>query len=339
MIKVGVAGLVMGNSHLEGYAKIPDVEITAVCDLNETLLKEKSEEFSVPHTFSDYRKMLEMEELDAVSIALPNCLHCPATIDALEAGKHVLVEKPMAMDASEAEKMVGKAREKNKTLAVAMNYRFVPERAFLKGVLNRGELGEIYYVRAVSIRRRTFSREFCRSDDPKTWFVTKKRAGGGALIDMGPHILDLAMWYCDDFKPVSAYGVTSDKMENGDIDDLSAGLVKLSSGVTIDLISTWETFAKSSFFISLFGTKGGAETDSLKIYKEMDNVDVEIKPGKIEDSFAAGTGGLMSHFADCVREGKVPEVSGDRGLAVMKIIDAIYESAKTGKAVDISKEV
>ena len=336
MIKVGVIGLTMGAAHLEGYSKIPEVKITAICDLNETLLKKQAETFSVPYTFSDYRKLLEMEELDAVSIALPNCLHCPATIEALEKEKHVLIEKPMAMNSSEAEKMVGKAEEKNKILGVAMNYRFVPERAFLKKIVEKGELGEIYYVRAVSIRRKTFTKEFSRSGDPKTWFVTKKRAGGGSLIDMGPHILDLAMWYCDDFKPVSAYGVTSYKMENGDIDDLSAGLIKLSSGITINLISTWETFTEPSFFISLFGTEGGAKTDPLKIYKEIDNVDVEIEPNKIESGFASGVSGLQSHFINCIREGKMPEVSGEKGLAVMKTIDAIYESAETGKEVKIS---
>lgn len=229
MVKVGIIGLGMGVSHLEGYSRVPDVKIFALCDLNETLLKEQAKKFEVPHTFSNYHKMLEMEELDVVTIALPNFLHCPVTLDALEAGKHVLVEKPMAMNGLEAEKMVKKAREKKKVLAVAMNYRFSPEKVFLKKMIEKGELGEIYYVRAISLRRKTFSQEFCQSNDRRTWFIRKEKAGGGALIDMGPHLLDLAMWFCDDFEPVSVYGVTSHKMKNGDIDDLSSALIKLTS--------------------------------------------------------------------------------------------------------------
>ncbi len=339
MVNVGVVGLVMGGEHLQGYKRVPDVKILAICDLNQALLKEQAEKFSVPHTFSDYRKMLEVEELDAVTIALPNFLHCPVTLDALEAGKHVLIEKPMAMNSSEAEKMIKKAKEKSKVLAVAMNYRFAPERMMLKKMVERGELGEIYYVRAVSLRRRTFSRELLESADSLPWFARKEKSGGGSLIDMGPHMLDMAMWYCNDFKPVSAYGVTSYRMKNGDADDLSSALVKLSGGVTISLVSTWESFTKPRFFISLFGTKGGAETDPLRIYREVDGADIEVKPGDVEmseDSFICAMSGLQSHFVECIRDGKRCQVSGEKGLVVMKIIDAIYESAETGKEVEIS---
>ncbi len=339
MVNVGVIGLVMGGAHLEGYKGVPDVNILAICDLNQALLKEQAEKFSVPHTFSDYRKMLEVEELDAVTIALPNFLHCPVTLDSLEAGKHVLIEKPMAMNSSEAEKMIKKAKEKTKVLAVAMNYRFAPERMLLKKMIGKGDLGEIYYVRAVSLRRRTFPRELFERADPRTWFTRKEKSGGGSLIDMGPHMLDMAMWYCNDFKPVSAYGVTSCGMKNGDVDDLSSALIKLSGGVTITLVSTWESFTKPRFFVSLFGTKGGAETDPLRIYREVDGADIEVKPGDVEvseDSFICAMSGLQSHFIECLRDGKKCEVSGERGLAVMKVIDGIYESAETGKEVDIS---
>ena len=330
MTNVGVIGLTMGGAHLEGYSRIPRVKVLAICDLNETLLKEQAEKFSVSHLFSDYHKMLKMEELDAVSIALPNFLHCPVTLEALTNGKHVLVEKPMAMNSAEAEKMVKKAKEKKKTLAVAMNYRFVPERVFLKEMIKKGELGEIYYIKAVSLRKKTFNKSFYKEGNPRTWFTTKEKSGGGALVDMGPHLLDLAMWFCDDFKPVSVCGVTSCKMKNGSVDDLASALIKLKSGATISLEFTWESFTKGKFFLSLFGTEGGAQTDPLIIYKEMNGTDIEIKP---EAKEAPET--LQSHFVSCIKEGKEPEVSGEKGVAVMKIIDAVYESSKQGKTIFI----
>ncbi len=331
MVKVGVIGLGMGSSHLEGYSKIPDIKILAISDLKGTLLKERAKKFGVPYAFSDYHKMLQLEELDAVSIALPNFLHCPVTLEALKAEKHVLIEKPMAMNSPEAEEMIKRAKEKKKILAVSMNHRYTPERQFLKKMIRAGELGEIYYVKGVWIRKKTFGFDGL-IQNAYTWFVQKEKSGGGVLIDLGVHLLDLSFWFLNNFKPISVSGVVSSRFKNGDVDDFVFALIRMKSGATISLELTWESFVKEEkFFSSLLGTKGGAETNPLKIYKEMEGIRAEVIPclPEINDT-------IQSHFIDCIREGREPEVSGEKGLAVIKVIDAVYESAKTGKEMKIS---
>lgn len=327
MIKVGVIGLGMGLSHLSGYRNLAGVKIQAICDLNKELLKEYAKSYDVPLTFTDCRKMLELEELDAVSIALPNYLHCPVTLDALEKKKHVLVEKPIAMNSLEAEKMIKKAEEKKRILAVSMNHRYTPERQFLKKMIKEGELGKIYYLKGVWVRRKTFTRQ--RIQD--TWFVQKEKSGGGVLIDLGPHLLDLSFWFLDNFNPISVCGVVSAKFGYGDVDDFVSALIRMEGGATIGLELTWESFIKEEkFFSSLLGTKGGAETNPLRIYKETEETRTEVAFSLHEIK-----GTVQSHFIDCIREGRAPEVPGEKGLAVMKVIDTIYESARTGKEVRI----
>ena len=131
MLKAGVIGLGMGQNHLYSYSKNPEVKIWAIADLEEGRLRSFSQKYSVPHSFKDYRELLKLKELEVVSIALPNFLHCPVTIETLEAGKDVLVEKPMALNSKEAEKMVKVAREKKRVLMVGMNYRYFPEEDML----------------------------------------------------------------------------------------------------------------------------------------------------------------------------------------------------------------
>ncbi|MCR4427633.1 MAG: Gfo/Idh/MocA family oxidoreductase, partial [Firmicutes bacterium] len=150
MANVAVIGLGMGRVHLRVYSALPDVRILAIADVDRDRLLAYAKEYGVPHAFEDYRDLLALPELDAVSICLPNYLHKPATIDALRAGKHVLVEKPMAMSAAEAEEMLAVAQEHNKTLAVSMNYRWSngPESWYLKHLISEGKLGTIYYIRS-----------------------------------------------------------------------------------------------------------------------------------------------------------------------------------------------
>ena len=324
MIKAGVIGLGIGQSHLHGYSKTPGVKVWAIADLEEERLKRFSQEYSVPHSFKEYQELLKLKELDVVSVALPNFLHCPVTIEALEAGKHVLVEKPMALNSQEAEKMVKVARERKRILMVGMNYRYLPEIQILKKFIEQGELGDIYYIKAVALRRRSIL---------SPWFEDKEKSGGGGLIDMGPHMLDLSMWIADDFNAVSVYGITYNKFMP--VDDLASALIKLSNGATINLEISWEAFTKSQIFLNLFGTKGGAMTNPLKIYQNAGDTTVEITPEIEKGNFTSKIHREIAHFIRCVREKKEPSSSGEKGLRVMRVLDAIYESARTGKEVRI----
>ncbi|MBN1401261.1 MAG: Gfo/Idh/MocA family oxidoreductase, partial [Anaerolineae bacterium] len=186
-IRVGVVGLGMGRHHARAYAECDRAELAALCDLDVGLLGEYGRLYPGAQTFTQYEEMFATAELDAVSVALPNYLHAPVAIAALNAGLHVLTEKPMAINAREAEEMLQAARQGDRKLMVHFNYRFSAPSQFLKRYVDEGNLGRIYYAHTRWLRARGI---------PKLggWFGQKDKSGGGPLIDLGVHRLDLAMW-------------------------------------------------------------------------------------------------------------------------------------------------
>jgi predicted dehydrogenase len=344
MINVAVIGLGAGHSHLNAYASVPEARVLAIADLNAARLEKVAAEQGVPHAFADYRDLLAVDQVDLVSVCLPNHLHAPVAIEALRAGKHVLVEKPMATSAAEAQTMLAAAEEHGRVLAVSMNYRwaFAPDMLDLRRRIARGDLGNIYYVRAVALRRRTFARGY-RGD--RDWFIDRRRSGGGGLIDMGPHMLDLAMWLAGDFAPVSVSGVARTAlMVDTDVDDLAAALVRLRGGATVALEITWASFTRPGASLTLLGTRGGAMLDMsapagqrLTLFGEDDSGLLEMTPFDVQlPPDAERT--VQEHVVRSVASARLPEVSGARGLAVMRVIDAIYESELSGREVAIAPD-
>lgn len=339
MFNVAVVGLGMGQGHLRAYNAIPDVRITAIADIDDGRLRACADQYHVAHAHTDYHELLAMRQIDAVSVCLPNYLHAPVAIEALQAGKHVLVEKPMAPSVAAAEAMIATAAEYARTLAVSMNYRWTcaPETMYLKRLIERGKLGTVYYIRSVSLRRRTFPR------DHTSWFTDKKRSGGGGLMDMGPHMLDLAMWLADDFSPVLASGVTYTAiMVETDVDDLASALVHLKGGATIALESTWASFTRPALSVSVFGTRAGAMLDltapqgkRLSLYGEDENVLLDVTPVDIRLPVPQEAT-VQEHFVNSIRAGRQPETAGACGLAAVRVLAGIYESSRTHRDVALT---
>lgn len=338
MFNVAVIGLGMGQAHLKEYSTLSDVRILAIADIDETKLKTNADQYRIDHTYTDYKRMLENPDIDLVSVCLPNFLHAPVTLDALNAGKHVLTEKPMAMAVSEAQAMIETAKKKGKTLAVSMNYRWGlgPESLYLKQLVSQGKLGEIYHVKTVSLRRRTFNRGH------KTWFSQKARSGGGGLIDMGPHMIDLAMWLSGNFAPTHVSGATATAiMTDTDIDDFSTGLIRMKNGLTITLESTWATYTRPGASVTLYGTKGGAILDlsaakgqRLTLFGENDGTLYEQTPVTIQLP-EPQENSVQEHVVRSILAGRQPENAGERGLAVMRVIEGIYTSSASGREVAV----
>lgn len=336
MFTVGVIGVGMGEAHVRGYSAMPDVQVLALADIAEQRVKSCAARYNVPKVYSDYQELLALPEIDAVSVCLPNDLHAPVTIAALQAGKHVLCEKPMSRSLAEAEAMAAAARETGRTLAISVNYRWSwgPDSWYLKELIDGGRLGEVYYVRAVSLRRRTFLR------GQRTWFADKKRSGGAALVDMGSHLLDLAMWLAADYVPVQVSGVTRTAiMTDTDVDDFASALVRLQGGATVCLESTWESFTREGLSITVFGTRGGAILDQsqpagkrLALFVADGNTQLDYTPHSIVlESPREAT--VQEHFVRSIQAGSEPDNSMQCGLAVMRIIDAVYRSSVTGRDV------
>lgn len=337
MTRVGVIGLGMGQAHLQGYKDIPDVEIAGIADIDAKRLATCAEQYHISNAFTDYRELLGLPGLDAVSVCLPNYLHGTVSVDALRAGLHVLVEKPMAKSVADAEAMVAAARETGKTLAVSVNYRWnlQPESFYMKHLIESGRLGEIYYIRVQSLRHRT-------GVPPQSWFRQKELSGGAAARDMGPHMIDLAMWLVDDYTALRVSGETRNKiMVDSDVDDFAAALIHLKGGCTILLESTWASFTKPECAVTVFGAEGGMildlaapKADQLRIYTKLNGSYVEAKPMEVllpdppEPT-------VQAHFINCLRTGRTPDTSDERGLAEMKVLDAIYASSDEQREIGI----
>jgi predicted dehydrogenase len=347
-VKVGVIGLGMGRWHLRCFKDTPEAEIYAVADVKAEKLAEVKKEYEVPHAFEDYKKMLELKELDAVAIVTPNTLHKPMVLDAVKAGKHILCEKPMAMNAAEAQEMLDAANKANLKLMINFNQRFTPTAMYLKERIEAGELGEIYHGKTGWIRRGKYTGTLAwLAGEGGSWFCTKKLSGGGALIDIGVHVLDLAMWLMGDVQPVTVYGSTwtkfgpevlGEKNAVMDVDDWASAYVKFDNGADLLVEASWAGhIAQESIYTSLMGTEGGADRisaegpASLRIYKEIDRATVDYVPNCGSKKYETAP----EHFVHSIVKDVKPIAPGEDGVRVMKVLDAIYESSRTGKAVDV----
>lgn len=345
-IKVGVIGCggIANGAHLPGYAQIPDeCEIVALCDIDPKALKSAAEKYpSATLLFEDYKKLLEVDEIDAVSICTPNYAHCEPAVLAFQAGKHVFCEKPIAMNAVEGKTMVEAGRKAGKVFQIGYVSRFGPGVQALKRFLDAGELGEIYYARAQALRVRGIP----------GWgvFIDKSKQGGGPLIDIGVHILDLTLWLMGHPKPTYASGVTYQKFgkrgdvvgfmgqwdyKNFTVEDFASALIRFENGATVVLESSFVANLKEETHnATLLGTQGGAQTNPVSITQERHGSVFTFEP-KVPNANRNGYHAETADFVACVREGREPLVTGEHGLVVAQIMDAIYRSSDAGREVPV----
>ncbi len=347
-VKVGLIGAgSIAVEHIKGYLNNADCEVYAVCDINEALAKKRAEEYNIPHVFSNVDEMLALPELDAVSVCVLNALHAEMSIKALKAGKHVLCEKPMSTDMASAIEMAKAEEESGKLLMIGFVRRFGNDAEVIKDYIDAGELGDIYYSRAKYVRRR---------GTPGGWFTNKKLSGGGPLIDLAVHVIDLTRYLAGNPKPVSVYGFTSNKLGNrsnikdganytssttgevppSTVEDFATALVRYDNGSVLEVTVSFElNIAKDETFIEMCGTKGGFRLDpELTIYTDKFDRMINITP---YTSAALTMDGLFeketNHFIDCIANGKKCISPASDGVEVMKILDAIYRSAESGHEV------
>jgi predicted dehydrogenase len=326
--------------------------MVAFSDMNETRAKEAAEQYGTPdaQVYTDYRKLLERPDIDVVHITYPNYLHAQIAVDAMEAGKHVMCEKPMAINALEAASMAKTAKRTGRKLTVAYQNRYRPEITYLKKICSGGLLGEIYYAKALAVRRRAVP----------TWghFLNRGVQGGGALIDIGSHALDLTLWLMDNYQwesvTGSVYNMLSQRKnavnawdswepERFTVEEMAYGLIKMSGGATVTVEASWalNTLHTGEAMFELCGTEGGADLrDGLRINGEANGTLYVTKPElkvKGVDYYASvdvDPGFLeMKQWVDCLRNNTDPVVLPDQALVVTQIIDAIYQSAQTGKTI------
>ena len=352
---IGCGGIANG-SHAPSLKRLQDegaCEVIACADVNENAAKAMAEKFGIPRHVTDFHTLLELEELDGVTVATPPFVHKEATIAALRAGKHVLCEKPMAMNVTEAKEMAAMARETGKVLTIGHGGRFSTAAKAIHDRIAAGDLGEIYYAKAVALRK--------RGVPSRGVFTVKKLNGGGPLIDIGVHALDLTVWLMGNPRPIGVYGATYDRLAHTphvaqqnslfnwgpfdpsryDVEDLCAGFVRFDNGATLFLETSWlinqaEPEVRGT---ELYGTLGGATTNPFRILvddgKTLEDVTPEVPSGRGEG--AQGNFLRFERFLDCIKGTAEPLVKPEESLNVQRIIDGLYASAESGRAVDITE--
>ena len=349
-LKIAIVGVgSISNSHIHGYLLNPDVELYAFCDINPVQLEKMGKKYGVERLYTDEKEMLEaLPEIDAVSICTWNSQHAPCTIMALNAGKHVLCEKPMATCAADAIKMKEAAEKNGKLLMVGFVRRYGNDAKILKDYIDNGYFGDIYYGKATYLRR---------NGAPGGWFGDKSRSGGGPLIDLGVHVIDLTRYLMGNPKPVSVYGATFHKLGDRpdvkggkrgyaattaqaavfDVEDLATAMIRYDNGAVVSIEAAFSLNIKEDEGkIQLYGTKAGAKLDpELEMYTElngyMSNVQLDTPTALDFDGLFEGE---IDHYVDCIlgRADKCISPAED-GITLMKILDGIYESAATGPEV------
>ncbi len=341
-VKVGIigAGMIANEAHAGAFGKLPGVEVAAVADVDKSRAEAFAAKHSIPQVFGDYEQMLREVELDAVSVALPVFLHAPATIAALQAGKHVLCEKPMARSREEAQAMVDAAQKSGRKLQVYWRSRFAPEAMHAAKMIAGGELGQIHYVRIVGLRWRGRPGFDPNMASFGKWFGHKKEAGGGTLMDIGGYSIDLVMGLLGFPEVQSASGVTFQGIdreraatEGYDVEDFAVGLVRLKNGSCINLESSWAANIDGPNGTWIFGTEAGLQLDPLRIFRagpDGKKVQETVAEEKMEHISPT------EQFVQAIRDDTpIRMCSGEEALVVQKIQDALYRSAAEGREVEV----
>ncbi len=355
-LRVGVIGLGMGSVHVAAFAGVPGVTVVALAGKEPHRRSELAAQFDIPHLFADWEDLVALEQLDVVSIATPNLLHHPITLAALAAGKHVFCEKPLALNVSQAREMVEAATAKDRVLEVAFNHRQRADVQFARQYLVNEGIGHVYHSRASWKRR---------SGIPglRSWFTSREMAGGGALIDLGPHVLDSLLFLLGEPRVVSVSAVTHGELGRAgygamdraeqmasdtgafEVEDLASALLRFDDGSSATLEISWAGHAvdDEDISIELLGVDGGIRLfvpryqteDTVRIYRDFAGTPLTISPDiRVAEGDHAR---VIAGFINAVRSGEWTNHRGQYALHRTAILDACYRSASEGREITLEE--
>ncbi len=337
---IGAGGI--AGAHLASYAKLGDrVQFVGLADVNEAGMKKYAEKYNIPASalFTDYKEMLRKISPDAVSVCTPNGLHAENSIAASNAGAHVMVEKPMAMNAKEAQAMLDAAKKNKTKLVIGFQWRYDSKTTYLRKAREEGQFGKILYARCQAMRRRGIP----------NWgvFGRKELQGGGPMIDIGVHIMEVCHFTMGSPKPISAVGNTFTYLGNKKsevasmwpnwdyktytVEDLAVGQIRFDNGAVMTVESSFAGHLKDAWNFVIMGEKGGADWEKTEIYRDCAGHMTDMKPAYLPaGQFADVFDMKIRDFVDHVQLGKPSTAPGEHGLMVQKMLDGIYDSAAKG---------
>jgi predicted dehydrogenase len=329
---------------LDAYLANPSVEVVAVCDANPTLRAAVQREHQIERGFGDVETLLALDGLDSVSICTPNYLHEPMAVAALAAGKHVLCEKPLAATLEQGERIAEAARASDRVFMIGFSRRYREDSRAVKAIVDAGEFGQIYHAHTGWLRRRM-------NPSVSGWFLSKQFSGGGPLIDLGVHMLDLALWFMGNPRAISVSGSVAhqfgDRIGGGtpvDVEDLASAFIRLENGTTILLETSWYAYSGTGdhVFTRLLGSRGGAKLEfganppvpPVEIYLDRGDVPLVATPAQTTaDVTRAQFANQIAEFVASIQTARAPASSVEQGLEILRILDAIYRSAAQGAEV------
>lgn len=339
-------GRALQEIHLPLFSHMEEVLPLVLCDIRQSALKSALRKFGIRETTDQWQDVVGMREIDAVLITLPNDLHAEVAEKALRAGKHVLCEKPAALDVAGAQSIARAARESGRIYLLALPHRFDVEATLLRQLIATGRLGRIHHVRAGMVKR-----DAC----PAGWFTQRSRSGGGALVQLGSHLVDLAVWLMDfpRVERVSAViwqssgplpaGLASPSRDpvasKSDVEDAATVLMRLDAGRSVTLECAWKQHTEHDReYLEVYGDRGGASLWPLRVSVEVDGVDSVIHP-RYEPASSYQV--LARHFVDLIlddesgRRGLAPLTCADDGVRLAWLTEYIYQSARAGREIEI----
>lgn len=342
---IGIVGAGhIGRAHARTWRETPGAAVRAIADLIPERANAVAQEFEIPHVYTDYRSILARDDVQIVAVCTPPFAHYLPTVEALGAGKHVLCEKPFALRVEEAEQMVAAARAAERYLAMAsarVRYGLGPETA--RRMVAAGELGRIYHGRSTVMRQR--GRPGIDILKESTWFLSKERAGGGALIDIGVYDIDLMLWLMGNprVRSVSAtitQGIGEPRPDLvQEVEDHATVMCQLEGGASLVIESAWASHLQGHTTRFVLGDRGGLRLNPLTFFGppppgERECTSRRVLPEGVEDQHQGGFAALTRAFVAAVRgEGPPPMTPAEDALVVTRVIAAAYESAGAGRPV------
>ncbi len=320
----GVAQLV----HLPILSKINSVDIVAVSEINKTRLKTVAEKFSIKNKYTDFTKMLSEIEFDAAIISTPTNTHKDIAVECLKHGKHLLIEKPIALNYEETKIIDDTAKKYKCNVMVGMNFRFRPDSMLLKSLINSGELGELFYIKCGWTRKQS---------SQQNWFTRKSSAGGGVLLDLGIVLLDTALWLLD-FPKVKNVTAQNYNHNTQNIEDSSVGFIRFNNSSILNYEVSWSFHDETDKFkLTAFGTEGTGHLNPLRAYKKLatTRVDYTLNTGSpSKNLFKKSYENELKHFIGILKGSNKLISSSEEALLRMKLVENLYESAKIKSEVN-----
>ena len=341
-VRVAIVGMGIGKANGRSLQRNPRGRVTAICDIIEWKMEAYAEELPEPVTcYADYHEMCEDDEIDAVMVATPNQVHVPVALEAVKHGKHVLVTKPLSDSEEAARELVEAAEAAGVVNMMSLGMRFSDPVIYLRGLIEQGDLGEIYYARARSVRRAGIP----------DWNSDFIEAGGGAFRDMGVHVLDVAWTLLGRPKPISVSGVAGAKFgprgrhywrfhpadpdyyKKFAVDDYAGGMIRFDNGVGLQIESFWASHQAppTETQVELFGTDAGAKLRPLTLYRTVNGApqDISVAPPGEHKGFDL----VANHFIECILDGVPCEAPLRHGLIVQGMMEGLLRSAEIGREI------